>query len=314
MLAAIQVKARRRIAVYPKRVAFANDSHVYSLTQNPTPTKAEVRETICDDVQAKSPTELIAKWRRAFFTQQVQFDFFLNPKRSRENGEFLTVGGRQIQMVLVRNLRARRYVLRLRPDGTARVTVPRGGSEREARRFVERNSAWLEQQLQKAAERVTERKKWAAGTEFYFRGEVVKIEASADEKSRFFRFGSEQIEATADSTDLRPIIEKHLWRLAAKEFPARVLEFAALHQLVVRRITVRNQKSRWGSCSRRGTISLNWRLIQTPDSVRDYIILHELMHLRQMNHSEQFWREVESVCPDYRLAEKWIKQHTVLLR
>jgi predicted metal-dependent hydrolase len=59
---------------------------------------------------------------------------------------------------------------------------------------------------------------------------------------------------------------------------------------------------------------LNWRLIQTPDFVCDYIILHELMHLRQMNHSVRFWLEVESVCPDYRHAEQWLKQHRELLR
>jgi predicted metal-dependent hydrolase len=77
---------------------------------------------------------------------------------------------------------------------------------------------------------------------------------------------------------------------------------------------VRNQKSRWGSCSRRGTISLNWRLIQTPEFVRDYIILHELAHRRQMNHSEKFWLEVERLFTDYLLAERWLKQHANLLR
>jgi hypothetical protein len=77
---------------------------------------------------------------------------------------------------------------------------------------------------------------------------------------------------------------------------------------------VRNQRSRWGSCSRRRTISLNWRLIQTPAFVRDYIILHELMHLREMNHSARFWRQVEIVCPDYRNAEHWLKQHSRMLR
>jgi hypothetical protein len=77
---------------------------------------------------------------------------------------------------------------------------------------------------------------------------------------------------------------------------------------------VRSQKSRWGSCSRRGTISLNWRLIQTPAFVSDYICLHELMHLRQMNHSPRFWREMERVCPDYRMAERWLKEHSGLLR
>jgi hypothetical protein len=59
---------------------------------------------------------------------------------------------------------------------------------------------------------------------------------------------------------------------------------------------------------------LNWKLIQAPPFVRDYIILHELMHLRQMNHSARFWSEVENVCPDYKTAEKWLKQHSSLLK
>jgi len=257
---------------------------------------------------------LIAKPRRTFFTQSVQFDFFLNSKRKSSPEDFLAVGSRRIPMVLVRNPRARRYVLRLRPDGTARVTVPRGGSELEARRFAARNSAWLERQLQKSAERPRGREKWLPGTEIYFRGELVKIETATNAASSLVRFGSEQIKVLHPVPDLRPAIEKHLWSLAAKEFPSKVSAYAAAHQLTVNRITIRNQKSRWGSCSRRGTISLNWRLIQTPEFVRDYIILHELMHLRQMNHSARYWQEVERVCPDYEVAEKWIKQHSALLR
>ena len=85
---------------------------------------------------------------------------------------------------------------------------------------------------------------------------------------------------------------------------------ARLCGISVRRVSVRNQRSRWGSCSRRGTISLNWRLIQTPVFVRDYVILHELAHLRQMNHSARFWREVARLCPDFQIAEAWLKRHS----
>jgi predicted metal-dependent hydrolase len=95
-----------------------------------------------------------------------------------------------------------------------------------------------------------------------------------------------------------------------------VTRLAAAHGLGgnVKRVTVRNQKTRWGSCSSRGTISLNWRLIQTPDFVRDYIILHELAHLRHMNHSARFWQEVKRLCPDLATAKQWIKVHRQLLQ
>ncbi|MGH8024741.1 MAG: M48 family metallopeptidase, partial [Limisphaerales bacterium] len=131
--------------------------------------------------------------------------------------------------------------------------------------------------------------------------------------ARSIRLGEEWIQVAGVTGDLRPAIERHLRALAANELPARTFEFAALHQLSVRRVTVRAQRSRWGSCSFNGVISLNWRLIQTPPFVRDYIILHELMHLRQMNHSARFWSEVERVCPDYRGAKSWLKTNPGLL-
>ena len=118
-----------------------------------------------------------------------------------------------------------------------------------------------------------------------------------------------------DSTgDLRPAIELHMWQQAARQLPKRVADLAELHGIEVMRVTVRNQRSRWGSCSRRGTISLNWRLIQTPEQVRDYIILHELAHRRHMNHSQRFWQEVERLCPEYLEAERWLKLHGRSLR
>jgi predicted metal-dependent hydrolase len=126
--------------------------------------------------------------------------------------------------------------------------------------------------------------------------------------------GSETLRVADLGADLRGPVEQHLWRLAWRELPPRLLDYAAMHRLLVHRVTVRNQRTRWGSCSRHGNIALNWRLIQTPPFVRDYICLHELMHLREMNHSKGFWREVEAVCPYYRAAEQWLKTHPLLLR
>ncbi|MGH7953618.1 MAG: M48 family metallopeptidase [Limisphaerales bacterium] len=216
-------------------------------------------------------------------------------------------------MALIHNRRARRYVLRLRADGLARLTIPRGGSVAEARRFAERNKVWLERQLRHFSMRPNRPTECLAGTEILFRGELMRIETGVNGASGTARFGSESVKVANSAGDLRPAIEKYLRDMAVKELPPRALEFAALHQVSVRRIIVRNQRTRWGSCSTRGVISLNWRLVQTPPFVRDYIILHELMHLRQMNHSARFWREVGQVCPDYEVAKRWLKQNPGLL-
>lgn len=224
--------------------------------------------------------------------------------------ETLQVGARAVPLLLVYHPRARRYLLRLRPDGTARVTIPRRGTAADAWNFASRNIGWLEQQLQRLAASPKTPAAWQVGTEILFRGEKIRLETEAD---GVIRFGTERLEVAA-ATDLRPAVEKYLRQLAAQELPPRVRELANLHGVDVARVSVRNQKTRWGSCSRHGAISLNWRLIQSPAFVRDYIILHELAHRRQMNHSDKFWQEVARLCPDYPAAERWLKQHAKLLR
>jgi predicted metal-dependent hydrolase len=107
--------------------------------------------------------------------------------------------------------------------------------------------------------------------------------------------------------DYRPVIEPLMRARAAAELPPRLLAFAARHGLEVARVTVRSQRSRWGSCSRDGNIALNWRLLQMPTAVCDYVLLHELMHLRQPNHSPRFWAEVAAVCPDYAASRAWLR-------
>jgi predicted metal-dependent hydrolase len=247
------------------------------------------------------------------------FNFKLRPEAATGT---LQVGARTVSLHLVRHPRARRYVMRLRGDGTVRVTVPRAGTISAAMAFASRNLAWLEKQLRRQTARPQVPATWHVGMEIFFRGELVRLELADDGCIRFGgeclgrRSGGSSLASplAIAGSDLRPAIQKHLRWLAGRELPARVMEFAALHGMTVNRVTVRNQKSRWGSCSRSGTISLNWRLIQAPPSVRDYIILHELAHRRQMNHSEKFWAEVARLCPDYSQAEHWLKRHSHLLR
>jgi hypothetical protein len=219
-----------------------------------------------------------------------------------------------VPLRLARNLRARRYILRLNPDGSARVTVPRGGSVAEAIQFACRNAAWIEKESLRLAARPSRPKAWPLGTEILFRGQLVRLEAGANGQSGFVCFGQESLPVPDAAGDLRPAVERRLRALASLELPARALELASIHRFPVRRVSVRNQRSRWGSCSRRGTVSLNWRLVQAPFLVRDYLILHELAHLREMNHSSRFWFEVARLCPQFAEARRWLKEHSELLR
>lgn len=218
------------------------------------------------------------------------------------------MNGLLVPLRFVRNLRARRYILRVDRNGAARVTVPRQGSYADARRFAERQSRWIERQVARRAIERRQSHHWRTGSNIFYRGERVPLNVVMAGGAVEIRFGDQVVRAARLESDLRPAVERHLQALAAAELPSRVTEFAGTHQFPVVRVQVRNQRSRWGSCSRRGTVSLNWRLIQAPPFVRDYIILHELSHLRHMNHSVRFWREVERVCPDYENAERWLKR------
>jgi predicted metal-dependent hydrolase len=104
-----------------------------------------------------------------------------------------------------------------------------------------------------------------------------------------------------------PAVVRDLRARAARELPPRLFALAAQHGLSVRKVSVRNQKWRWGSCSPNGHICLNWRLVTMPDRVRDYVLIHELMHLKRLDHSPRFWKLVAAACPDYQASRAWLR-------
>jgi predicted metal-dependent hydrolase len=216
-------------------------------------------------------------------------------------------------LVFRRSATARQYRLTLRRDGTAVATIPLRGSEREARRFVELQQDWLERARARQARKPRGATVWVIGTHVLWRGAMAEIRiATAGERPQVC-LAADVFRVPSLAGDLRPTLEAHFARRGKVELPARTWELAALTGVDVKLVTVRDQRSRWGSCSAHGTISLNWRLVQTPDFVRDYIIYHELMHLREMNHSTRFWTRVEEVCPGWRDAERWLKRNGSLL-
>jgi predicted metal-dependent hydrolase len=176
----------------------------------------------------------------------------------------------ELAVVFVRHSRARRYVIRVAGDGTVRVTLPRWGSKREAAAFAEQERAWIQKQ------------QWRL----------------------------EQARRGPQPSANEPEDERELRKRATRELPQRLLELAADHGFAVTRVSVRNQRWRWGSCSRNGHVCLNWRLVKMPDSVRDYVMIHELMHLKRMDHSPKFWKLVAAACPDFKAARAWLRAYS----
>ncbi|HEY7500360.1 MAG TPA: SprT family zinc-dependent metalloprotease [Vicinamibacterales bacterium] len=208
-----------------------------------------------------------------------------------------------IEFVRVR--RARRYILRIRPDGTLRVTVPRGGSRREAEQFVRKHQRWIRRERDRVqVERAP--REWTHGSEILLRGVPVRIAVAGADDGLTVSYGERRV-AVAAIDEIRPAIETDLKALAEDEIIARLRRLGSEHNVEPGAISIRNQRSRWGSCARNGNIALNFRLVQMPPAVRDYVLLHELMHIKQQNHSRRFWRLVETVCPAFRDAERWLR-------
>lgn len=142
---------------------------------------------------------------------------------------------------------------------------------------------------------------------------VAQIEALLEEKADWIARAKDRARARAKAAEAAGALTQaelgDLARRARADLPARVQRFADALGVDYGRITIRAQRTRWGSCSAQGNLNFNCLLMLAPEEVRDYVVVHELCHRKQMNHSEAFWAEVERVLPGYREARKWLKTH-----
>jgi predicted metal-dependent hydrolase len=215
--------------------------------------------------------------------------------------------GLTVDVMFRRNAGARRLILRLNTEGTAAVvTVPHGVSRAQALDFVSRSSDWLAERLSRRGENIPLR----PGSAIPLRG------VPHDIRHINVRRGTVTVDALARNIlvpgDLPHVARRlvdFLKAAARLDLAAASQRYATAMGVSFRRITIRDQRSRWGSCSARGELSYSWRLILTPSYVLDYVAAHEVAHLVHMNHGRKFWRLVLSHCPEAGKAKKWLKEH-----
>ena len=140
---------------------------------------------------------------------------------------------------------------------------------------------------------------------------MAEIHSFLEEKAPWIQKHLEELQ-TMQPPEVPPLTREELNSLAADavvDFHKRVRHYAPLVGVRYGRITIRNQRTRWGSCSSKGNLNFNVLLMLCPEEVRDYVVIHELCHRKEMNHSPKFWAEVEKLCPDYKQHRKWLKDH-----
>lgn len=185
----------------------------------------------------------------------------------------------------VKIIRSNRKTLaiQINPDLSVTVRAPIYASQREIGRILKEKEGWIQKHIEKIREQEAKRK------EMY--GEKGEYGKSAEREY----LSNEEIHKLAEK--------------ALEYIPKRVSYFAKQIGVTYGKITIRNQKTRWGSCSSKGNLNFNCLLMLTPPEVIDYVVVHELCHRKEMNHSGAFWAEVEKVLPDYKEQVKWLKEN-----
>jgi predicted metal-dependent hydrolase len=210
---------------------------------------------------------------------------------------------------LRRHRQARRYTLRI-AAATREVilTMPPRGSVRAARAFAQKHGGWIAARLHRLPEAVP----FADGTTFPLRGVLHRIVHRRGMRGTVWTevSGEERLVCVAgEAPHIDRRVGDFLRREAKRDLEAASRRYAEALGVRVRRVAVRDQASRWGSCSTEGALSYSWRLILAPAFVLDYLVAHEVAHLVEMNHSARFWRLVQRICPDHERAKVWLDVH-----
>ncbi len=219
--------------------------------------------------------------------------------------------GREIYLVqLRRNGQARRYTLRIH-SATREVvlTLPPRGSLKQAREFAQKHGAWIAARLKRLPQPVP----FVHSAVLPLRGLEHRIEHRREARGTVWTEAGEDGALLLCVAGATPHVSRRVRDFLKKE-AKRDLEAASKRAAQalganLKRVSIRDQSSRWGSCSTTGVLSYSWRLILAPPYVLDYLAAHEAAHLIEMNHSRAFWRQVERICPDFKRAKAWLDAH-----
>ena len=234
-----------------------------------------------------------------------------------EARDTLRLGDVEIGYVLKRMPRRRHVHILVNGEGIVEVRAPWRFGRRRARETLRGNAEWVLHTLERTHRRISRRPRLVDGARLPLLDRSLRLDLRPRAQRDLFDSGGprrglverrgEVLRVSATSLgegELRALIEGWYRREAAAHLAARVEHYAPLLGVRPSKMTIRGQHSRWGSCSVTGALSLNWRLMMAPEALADYVVVHELCHLRHMDHSPRFWAMVGGLMPDYRLRRK----------
>jgi len=207
--------------------------------------------------------------------------------------------------------RARWVSGRIAPQTGLVITLPTHATPQEAEAFLVKHRQWALRHLERWEARWGQiPRAWPYGTSLLYRGEEHEVEVRKARPGGVERVAERRLVVRAPSAGVpgaQRVLQRWLKEQAAVTLSRRVEELGAMMGLKAKRLYVRNLRSSWGRCWQGGSLSFNYRLIMAPPHILDYVVVHELAHLKEPNHSPRFWAVVEGQFPEYRPARKWLR-------
>lgn len=222
--------------------------------------------------------------------------------------------GFPFQVEVVRTDRKKSASIRLLGD-LVKVSVPMTLSDSRIRNLVTKRTPWIKNKLQEQSDRPTILpREYVSGETVTYLGKNYRLKVLIGEQPSI-KLKRGYVEATVIKTDVDPkntirsLLEHWYRSLAEKRLGEKTVRLASVIGVNPASVTVKNYKSRWGSCSTKGDISYNWRIILAPHSIVDYVVVHELCHMLEHNHSSKYWKHVERHVPNWRECREWLKHN-----
>lgn len=231
----------------------------------------------------------------------------------------MVMGGRRVDYTIRRNSRAKRIWIKIDEHEGLVLVLPRWGRAVDAADHIRRHREWVLEHLIKWEERVASAPPpLGTGRTVVYRGRPIPLKVrncACTEPTVEWHRNHLLVHLPRDTQPVLADILRQSFRAKAKEiFLRRVEALAEDVRVKPKRVFIRDQKTRWGACTTLGTVTFNWRLVLAPPSVLDYVVIHELCHLRHPNHGRRFWELVESVCPNFDAHRAWLRENGALLR
>lgn len=233
--------------------------------------------------------------------------------------EQITYGNRRIKFNIKRGRRKKTVALQIQPNSTVVVLSPYLLDKDKIKEIVLKRARWIMQKQEKIKKLNAEmpKKEFVSGESFPYLGREyrLKVIKSKNEKSpscklmsgRFYVEVNNKFSGRAASKIVKEKLREWYIERAKEKINGRVQRYSKLIGITPQKIVIRNQEKRWGSCSHSGVLRFNWKVIMSPISVLDYVIVHELCHLLIKNHSDTFWNKLSSIVPDYKKKREWLK-------